>query len=214
MRDATKLLRPGLLEGVAVLVAGAPTADRGAAWGPAVQESCTELGAQVATCVPDGAQETALEQAVAAAARAMDGLDLLAVDGAALFAAGLARGGNGHAALRACADGAWNVTRAVVGHALLSGQTQAEGSAPAPRPPRIVYLAPVGTAGEYAEAACASLENLARTLSIEWARYGVTAVAIAPGARTSAGEVAALAAYLAAPAGAYFSGCLLDLRGP
>jgi len=29
----------------------------------------------------------------------------------------------------------------------------------------------------------------------------------------SAGELAALAAYLASPAGAYFSGCLLDLRG-
>ncbi len=41
----------------------------------------------------------------------------------------------------------------------------------------------------------------------------ITAVTIAPGAATTAGEVAALTAYLASPAGAYFSGCLLDLRG-
>ena len=69
-------------------------------------------------------------------------------------------------------------------------------------------------AGEHAPAACAGLENLARTLSIEWARHGITTVTIAPGAETPAGEVAALTAYLASPAGAYFSGCLLDLRGP
>ena len=78
---------------------------------------------------------------------------------------------------------------------------------------RIVFVAPAPSAGEHAEAARAGLENLARTLSIEWARRRVTAVAIAPGDRTAAGEVAALIAYLASPAGAYFSGCLLDLRG-
>ena len=54
----------------------------------------------------------------------------------------------------------------------------------------------------------------ARTLSIEWARYGITVVAVAPGAETTREEVAALCAWLASPAGAYFSGCLLDLAGP
>jgi NAD(P)-dependent dehydrogenase (short-subunit alcohol dehydrogenase family) len=79
---------------------------------------------------------------------------------------------------------------------------------------RLVYLAPPSSvAAEHADAARAGLENLARTLSIEWARHGVTAVAIAPG-EASAAEIAALSAYLASPAGAYFSGCLLDLRGP
>jgi hypothetical protein len=39
-------------------------------------------------------------------------------------------------------------------------------------------------------------------------------VAIAPGDDTDAGELAAIAAYLASPAGAYFSGCLLDLTAP
>ena len=83
---------------------------------------------------------------------------------------------------------------------------------------RIVYLAPAPGAdrsevGQQADAARAGLENLARTLSIEWARHEITLVTIAPGDTTAAGEVAALTAYLASPAGAYFSGCLLDLRG-
>ncbi|HXO18740.1 MAG TPA: hypothetical protein VOA87_02320, partial [Thermoanaerobaculia bacterium] len=79
---------------------------------------------------------------------------------------------------------------------------------------RIVYLAPAADTGEHAGAARAGLENLARTLSVEWARHAITAVTIAPGSATTAGEVARLVAYLASPAGAYFSGCLLDLRGP
>src|SRR5207245_2178300 len=77
---------------------------------------------------------------------------------------------------------------------------------------RIVLLAPRPGAGPHAEAATAGIENLARTLSIEWARHSITAVAVAPGARTPAGELAAVTAYLLSPAGAYFSGCLLDLR--
>jgi NAD(P)-dependent dehydrogenase (short-subunit alcohol dehydrogenase family) len=135
------------------------------------------------------------------------------VDGAGLFALALAQGSDGHAALRACVDATWNATRAVVNHAFLVAPGGDE-ERPAGRGGRIVYLAPSADAGEHAEAACAGLENLARTLSIEWARYGITTVTIAPGAQTPAGEVAALTAYLASPAGAYFSGCLLDLRGP
>jgi branched-chain amino acid aminotransferase len=46
---------------------------------------------------------------------------------------------------------------------------------------------------------------MARTLSIEWARLGIRPVAVHPGTATPAGEVAELAAYLASPAGAYFS---------
>jgi hypothetical protein len=58
-----------------------------------------------------------------------------------------------------------------------------------------------------AEAARAGLENLARTLSIEWSRYGIRAVTIVPGARTTPDEVAELAAFLASRAGDYSSGC-------
>ena len=113
------------------------------------------------------------------------------------------RGGTVGGTLRTCLDATWNVTRAVVNRAFL----------PAERGGRIIYLAPAPDAGQYADAARAGLENLSRTLSVEWARHGVTVVTIAPGERSTADEVAALTAYLASPASAYFSGCLLDLRG-
>ena len=58
-----------------------------------------------------------------------------------------------------------------------------------------------------AEAARAGLENLARTLSIEWARYGIRTAALLPGPETDPAEVAELAAFLASRAGDYYSGC-------
>ena len=57
----------------------------------------------------------------------------------------------------------------------------------------------------------AAAENLARTLSIEWARHGITTVAIAPGEDTAEQEIEALVAFLASPAGDYWSGCRLSL---
>jgi hypothetical protein len=194
--EATELLRPGLLEKVSLLVAGAAGSE--ASFGDAVRETCTELGAHVHACVPDVADEASADQTVNAIVVERASLNLLVVDGASLFAQG---------GLRACLDAAWNVTRAVVNHAFLPAD-------PSPCPRRILYLAPAPETREHADAARAGLENLGRTLSTEWARHGITAATIAPGASTDAGEVAALTAYLASPAGAYFSGCLLDLRGP
>jgi NAD(P)-dependent dehydrogenase (short-subunit alcohol dehydrogenase family) len=161
-------------------------------------------------CAPEIADDEAVADEVVAAAVAETGsLDLLIVDGASLFAHGQAHAASAspegaHAALRFCLDATWNVTRAVVNYAFL----------PAGRGGRIVYLAPSSDLGEHADAARAGLENLGRTCSIEWARHGITTVTIAPGQTTTASEVAALCAYLASPAGTYFSGCLLDLRGP
>jgi NAD(P)-dependent dehydrogenase (short-subunit alcohol dehydrogenase family) len=78
---------------------------------------------------------------------------------------------------------------------------------------KVVLIAPAEGAGdEFVAAARAALENLARTLSIEWARLGIRPVAIHPGTATPAEEVAELAAFLASPAGAYYSGCRFDLR--
>jgi NAD(P)-dependent dehydrogenase (short-subunit alcohol dehydrogenase family) len=217
--DASELLRPGLLEGVSILLAGvvsAGRADGAGTLGDGVRRACSGLGARVCELSVDvsgGHEETAIEQAAQQAVeRALADsrtVELLVVDCASVFAraGGGAGAGGGNAegpreALRACLDSAWNVTRAVVDGAFL----------PSARGGRIVYLAPSADGGEYADAACAGLENLARTLSIEWARHGITPVTIEPGA-SPAGEVAALVAYLASPAGAYFSGCLLDLRG-
>jgi NAD(P)-dependent dehydrogenase (short-subunit alcohol dehydrogenase family) len=215
--DISKLLRPGLLNDVSTLLVVSPETPSQRARGAAVTQVCRVLGARVSTCWPisdrsEQIEETALDAAVAAAVGEEGRIDLLVIDGAGLFAHALARGGDGHAALRTCMDAAWNATRAVVNHGFLV--VAGEDGSPAGSGGRIVYLAPAPNAGEYAEAVCAGLENLGRTLSIEWARHGVNTVTIAPGAETPAGEVAMLVAYLASPAGSYFSGCLLDLRGP
>ncbi len=195
----------------------------------AIHDACVTLGGRVSECgLLDARCATVEERAIDDAAdrtlAQMGGIDLLVVDGAGLFArageGGRGEGGAGgegggsdedagadraRAALIACLDASWNVTRAVANRAFL----------PDGRGGRIVYLAPPADAGEHADAARAGLENLARTLSIEWARYAITTVAIAPAAAaTATSEVAALIAYLASPAGAYFSGCQLDLRGP
>jgi hypothetical protein len=195
--DASKLLRAGLLEGVAVLCAGAP-----GAFGEEVARACAQLGGAVSRWEPESPRASA---------------EVLCYDGAATFA----RAGAGRGALDACLAGAWEVTHATVAEPLLARQATAEldggasGSdrAREPHPARLVYIAPVAGSGEHAEAARAGLENLARTLSIEWARFGVGSVAFAPGANTSALELGALVAYIASPAGGYFSGCLFDLTG-
>ena len=150
-----------------------------------------------------------MDRTVTAAVAESGSLDLLVVDGAGLFAWG---------GLHTCLDATWNVTRAVVNQAFLVKSDEPDETAELSRPGRecrqIVYLAPSPAAGPRADAARAGLENLARTLSTEWARHGITVVTVAPGDGTAADEVAALCAYLASPAGAYFSGCQLDLRGP
>lgn len=200
MIDASKLLRPGLLEGVSLLIAQVPQGDDARALAQAVDSACAGLGARVSMLRAGHAPKA--------------DTDLLVIDAGQSFArerahAAPAERDASRTALRACLDGAWEATRAVANTAFID---------PA-RAGRIVYLAPApGTeaAGlaQHAEAARAGLENLARTLSIEWARYGITTVTIAPGMHSGDHEVAALVAYLGSPAGAYFSGCLLDLRGP
>jgi hypothetical protein len=114
--------------------------------------------------------------------------EVLVWDGAAAFAS-LA----GVEAVRAALDGGWDAIRG----GMADGQL-------------IVLLAPP-PGDAHAEAARAGLENMARTLSIEWARRGIRPVAIHPGAATTPAEVAEVAAYLASPAGAYYSGCRFDL---
>jgi NAD(P)-dependent dehydrogenase (short-subunit alcohol dehydrogenase family) len=230
--DATRMLRAGLLDGVTLLLARAPEGadSTEASAAGAVHAACAGLGARVIelTAGPQGSarpfEEPELEAEVDRALSAAGTIDMVVVDAAGLYSATLAArsdtgeeapgapaqgeppvhgGVAGRVALRACMDGAWNVARASANRAFLEPE----------RPGRILFIAPAPRAGQHADAAAAGLENLARTLSIEWARHRVTAVAIAPGDATGAIELAALAAYLASPAGAYFSGCVLDLRG-
>jgi NAD(P)-dependent dehydrogenase (short-subunit alcohol dehydrogenase family) len=203
MSEPWQLLRPGVLEGVRVLVAGPPAAPADSL-GAAAAAACDALGARVVECRPGhGAlelDEEAMDAAVEAALGDCGGAaDVLVVDAAALFA------GTGAAsardALALTLQGTWAFVRAGAAGPLL----EAGG--------RVLLLAPRAGSGEHAGAAAAALENLARTLSVEWARHAVSAVAIAPGAATAAAEVGALVAYLASAAGSYFSGCVLDLRG-
>jgi NAD(P)-dependent dehydrogenase (short-subunit alcohol dehydrogenase family) len=154
----TEVLRPDVLAGVGVSVAGAGPL------GEAVLSRARGLGAG-------------------------EGDDVLVVDAAAMFA-----GAAGVEAVRAALDGAWAAI-----------QPHAAGA-------KLILLLAPPPADAHAEAARAGLENLARTLSIEWARLGIRPVAIHPGTATPAGEVAELAAFLASPAGAYYSGCRFDLR--
>jgi NAD(P)-dependent dehydrogenase (short-subunit alcohol dehydrogenase family) len=209
---AAELLRPDLLCETSILVVTMPSpagATPGESFGQGVHDACEQLGSHAHIHALDSAVEDgpAMGRVIGAIVHpaapgiggpenvaTADGIDMLVVDGAALFASG---------GLGACLAGAWEATRTVINGVLL----------PAARGGRIVYLAPAPGAGEQAEAARAGLENLARTLSVEWARHAITVVTIALGDTTAPGEVAALTAYLASSAGAYFSGCLLDLRG-
>jgi len=199
--DPSALLRPGLLEGVGVLLGG----DGETGFAQAVDGACTGLGARVARVAPPDeadaeAREAATEARVGEALAELGGARTLIVDGAGLFER--SAGADGLAETLA---GAWDLTRAVANRAFI----------PASRGGRIVLVAPRPTAGQAHGAPAASgLENLARTLSIEWARYAITTVALAPGPDTTTVELAALCAWLTSPAGAYFSGCLFDLTGP
>jgi NAD(P)-dependent dehydrogenase (short-subunit alcohol dehydrogenase family) len=151
--------------------------------GEAASAACRELGARTPSFTPEG----------------HDGpLDTLVIDAAGRFAAAPQ---DGLAPLRAAADEAWADARAA-GTAVMID---------APAGGKIVLLAPPADAGPHAEATRAALENMARTLSIEWARYDIRVTAIHPGASTLPADVASLVAYLASPAGDYFSGCTFSL---
>ena len=101
--------------------------------------------------------------------------------------------------MQAALDGAWLTIRPVARAAMIE-----RGGG------LIVLLAPQPGSAE-AEAARAGLENLARTLSVEWARFAVRPVAILPGDATSPAEVAELVAFLVSPAGGYYSGCAFTM---
>jgi citronellol/citronellal dehydrogenase len=203
--DVTEVLRAGLLDGVPIALAhaGAEGVVAGST-ASAVSLTCSGLGASVhelpllCTGQPE-ADDAFLDAALTATPDGGAGLRMLLVDAGGMFA----RQADG---LIATLEASWRVTHAVANAAFIPGEAGG----------RIVYVAPPTQAsgGEpHADATRAGLENLARTLSIEWARYGITPVTIAPGPSTTPEQIAGVVAYLASPAGDYFSGCQLDLRG-
>ena len=89
---------------------------------------------------------------------------------------------------------------------VMEGQAN-RGSGAAPHRVSFTVTDLTKVVGACAGALGAALENLARTLSVEWARYGIRTTAVLPGDGASDEELATLVAYLASPAGDYFSGC-------
>jgi NAD(P)-dependent dehydrogenase (short-subunit alcohol dehydrogenase family) len=100
---------------------------------------------------------------------------------------------------RSALDGAWAAVRPAAEAMIAAG----DGG-------QVVLLAPP-PGDAHAEAARAGLENLARTLSIEWSRHGIRPVAILPGTATTPAAMAELVGFLASPAGGYYSGCAFTL---
>ena len=186
---ATELLRPGLLQGSTIAVAGAdPLGPHAVATAAALRE----LGAIVQEVAVDPHGD---DEPVEAAFVSDAPLHALVWDAAGTF------GGDPADPLRAALDGAWLATRAAVNARFIPGGAGG----------LVLYLAPP-PGDERAAAARAGLENLARICSIEWARLAIRPVALLPGVATTPDQVAALVAYLASPAGAYYSGCRLEPR--
>jgi NAD(P)-dependent dehydrogenase (short-subunit alcohol dehydrogenase family) len=179
-------LAPGLLTDRRVVIAGGGSAARAAG------ERLRSLGAQVDELPRDVLAD---EDGAADWARDRTPLHAFVCDAGGGFGAG------GADALRATMELTWRAVRAVTVGALIPGQA----------PARLLLLAPRPGAGAHARAARAALENLARTLSVEWARFQITAVALWPGEGSTEAQLAELACFLVSPAGGYFTGCRFDL---
>jgi NAD(P)-dependent dehydrogenase (short-subunit alcohol dehydrogenase family) len=177
------MLRDSVLEGTVVATAGGVEH---------VTALCAALGATTVAPTADPDDEDALAVAVAA----LGPVATLVCDAAAPFVAA----GGGIDGLRAGLDRSWNATRAVANAIWRPGVGG-----------KLVLLAPRPRDGAHARALAAALENTARTLSIEWARYAIRTSVVLPGDATGDDEVAGLVAYLASPAGDYFSGCAFTL---
>jgi hypothetical protein len=120
---------------------------------------------------------------------------------AIVYDAGPVFGSGGQDALSESLERGWVTVREVASGALIPGDEAG----------KVVLVGPRPDAGEHAEAARAGLENLARTLSVEWARHGVTAAMVAPGPSTTDEQLAELVCFLVSPAGEYLTGCRLEL---
>ena len=177
------MLRTGLLDGTIVATAGG------------AEHVATAVAGLGATAVAFEA-DLRDEDAVIAAAGALGPVGMLVCDTVPAFVAA----GGGIEGLGAGLEGAWNATRAVANAVWRPG----DGG-------RVALLGPRPRDGAHAGALGAALENTARTLSIEWARYGIRATAVLPGDATTDDDIASLIAYLASPAGDYFTGCAFAL---
>ena len=112
-------------------------------------------------------------------------------------------GGGGAGALLGALETMWETVASVANASMI---------APG-RGGKVVLIAPENGAGDHADAARAAIENLARTLSTEWARYRITTTALTPRAGTRESDLAMLVAFVVSEAGDYYSGARFEL-GP
>jgi len=249
----SRIFAPGLLDGTVALVSGA-----GTGIGRAISLELARLGATVVGCGRrlEPLQETASlvsdlggsfdpvaadirdEQAVEAMVDGLlarhDRLDLLVNNAGGQFLAPAetitAKGFRTVTELNV--QGTWNMTHAAATKAFIpqeGGKVVSITLSPHGGMPGIVH----------SSAARAAVENMMRTLSIEWSRFGIRLCAVAPGQidteafRTNypevvtdaiaetiplgrlgtPDEVAWLVAYLASPAGDFLSGTVLTMDG-
>jgi citronellol/citronellal dehydrogenase len=248
----SKIFQPGLLDGQVAVVSGG-----GSGLGRAAALELAALGARVVVC---GRRREPLDETVALAedgrvdAHACDireedevealvdrvladhgGIDLLVNNAGGQFlspAEDISPKGF-RTVIRLNVEGTWLMTHAVAMRAMI----------PSERGGKVVNvtLSPHhGLPGmAHSSAARAAVENLTRVLSIEWARFGIRLVAVAPGPMATETmrtkypqavvdsaawtvplgrlgteeEFAWLVAYLASPAGDYLSGTVLTLDG-
>jgi citronellol/citronellal dehydrogenase len=249
----SRIFAPGLLDGQVCLVSGA-----GSGLGRAIALELASLGAIVTGC---GRRREPLEETAAAIARAggrgeavpadireqdaveqlVDGilerhgrLDLLVnnAGGQFLSPAESVSPKGFRTVIELNVQGTWQMTHAAATRAFIprrSGKVISVTISPHQGMPGMVHSG----------AARAAVENMMRTLSIEWARFNVKLCAVAAGqfdtevlrtkypkqvsenvARTiplgrlgTPEEMAWLIAYLASPAGDFFSGAVLTLDG-
>ncbi|MBA2349763.1 MAG: hypothetical protein H0V81_15890 [Solirubrobacterales bacterium] len=203
------MLRSGVLTGRTIALAGAD---------PALVAVLESLGARTATV--NVGSPSHLSEPQTALGRDGPPRSLVADARPAFEAAG-----GGYDGVRAALDGAFAAARETAvacwiptgeagstADASADGGTRtATGAGEIERGGQIVFIAPAPGAGRHAGAARSGLENLARTLSTEWARHGITTVAILPGDTTGEAALADLVAWLCSPAGAYLSGTALTL---
>lgn len=250
---ASRIFAPGLLEGQVCIVSGA-----GTGLGCAIALELARLGAVVVGC---GRRQEPLGQTAEAAEGLLgsfehdaldvredgavdafvDGvverhgrIDLLVNNAGGQFmspAEGITPKGF-RTVIELNVQGTWQMTHAVATKALIpqgGGKVVSVTLSPHHGMPGMVHSG----------AARAAVENMMRTLSVEWSRFGIRLVAVAPGQfdtetlRTKypkaivdnlAGtvplgrlgteeEMAWLVAYLASPAGHFYSGCVVTIDG-
>src|SRR5512134_2882535 len=250
---SSRIFAPGLLDGRVCVVSGA-----GTGLGRATANELARLGATVVGCGrrPEPLEEMVAEVADAGGSAEAEPLDIRDAEGVDAFFDGVLErhgrldllvnnaGGQFLSPAEAITpkgfrtvtelnvQGTWQMTHAAATKAFIPQQGGKVVSVTVS--PHMGFPGMVHTG-----AARAAVENMMRTLSVEWSRFGIRTVALAIGqfdtetlrtkypqalvdnvARTvplgrlgTEDEMAWMVAYLASPAGDFFSGCVLTIDG-